>query len=184
MFLSENVLGIKENIIDKILAYLDSKSKMQLVNIIVPSDIYYRTELMCKCISSDLEIEWGVIHFIFFIYESFIQEAIEKYNPSVIKSMINRSCRIFQSINITIDGEDFSYSRYDNKVSKLTIKLDKEEAAKGELIISEIEELFGYKLSFDELITLIWIDYIEEYKKGNNKKAYKTLYKLIEKEYE
>lgn len=183
MILTENVLNRKVRFFDKLSCYLESLSKTKVVNIMIPTDIYYRTELMCKCISSDIEIEWEVIHFIFYIYESFIQDTIEKYNPKDIVKIISRSYKYFNKTNFNVNGEEFSYCKYDNKVSRLVIKLDKKEIEKGELILSEIRELYGYNITFDELLSIIWINYIEEYKNGNNKKAYKTLYKLIKKEY-
>lgn len=178
MILTGGLTNKKTNILSRIKSYFESLSTTEIINLIIPTDVFYRTELMCKCISSDIGIEWELIHFIFYIYQGFIQDTIEKYEPKKIIRMISRNSKYFQKTTFSVDGEDFSYSKYSNRISKLVIELDKEEVKKGELILCELGELYGCNINFGELLSIIWIDYIEEYKKGNNKKTYKTLHKL------
>lgn len=179
MILTEGLFRKKSSIFSRFKSYIDNLATTEIINLIIPTDIYFRTKLMCKCISSDIGVDWRVVHFIFYIYQSFIQDTIEKYEPKKIVKMISRNYKYFQRTDFSVNGEEFSYCKYSDKVSKLVIELDKEEIEKGELILSEIRELYGYDVEFGELLSILWIDYIEEYKKGNNKKAYKSLHKLV-----
>ncbi|MDU2121871.1 MAG: hypothetical protein E7E64_04990 [Clostridium celatum] len=179
MILTEGLFSKKSSIFSRFKSYINSLTTTEIINLIIPTDIYIRTELMCKCISSDIGVDWQVIHFIFYIYQSFIKDTIEKYEPKKIVKMITSHSKYFQKTTFSINGEEFSYSKYSKRVSKLVIELDKKEIEKGELILSEIRELYGCDVGFGELVSILWIDYIEEYKQGNNKKAYKALHKLV-----
>lgn len=183
MNISGNTFFRRFNIKNKINNYLESLSTTKVINLKIPTEVYYRTELMCECIASDIGTSWGVVHFIFYIYQSFIKDAVENYDPKKVLKIISSYHKYFQKTLFKVEELEFTYSKFDSKMSEITIKIDKEEVKKGELILYEIKELFGYDLKFDEFLSYLWIDYIEEYKKGNNQKAYKTLYRLVKEDF-
>lgn len=159
--------------------FIENLSSTREVELAIPSDIFYRTELMCECVSDELEIDFQIQHFIYALYENFIHDAITKYNPKKILQALKDFPYYGETLNIVINGEKTIFEKNQHKIVNITITMKKCDIKKGELILSEIEELYGYNASFEKLMSAIWIDYIEDYKKGNNKKAYTSIVKLL-----
>ena len=148
------------------------------IELVVPNDVYYRTELICECISDELDLDFGLAHFLTALYDNFIYEAITKYDTKkIIKSL--RSRRIYErKAVVVIDGEEELCTLFADNISTILIEMQNSDIKKGELILSELEALYSCNVSFPELMSNVWIDYIEQYKQGN-KTAYSHLLKII-----
>lgn len=160
-------------------SFIRGLSSVDIVEFIVPSDIFYRTELMCSCISEELELDFRVEHFIMAIYLNFIEDAITKYNPKKVLKMFSNRKTDNDTIDIVINGETEVFQRKDRHNITITVEMRKEDIKKGELIMLELRELYGFNTSFSRLLSAIWVDFIEEYKKGNNKRAYTAILNLL-----
>lgn len=57
-------------------------------------------------------------------------------------------------------------------MTEVIITIDKKEALKEEMILAEIDELHGQAISLEKMLSNLWIHFIEEYKRGDNVKAF------------
>ena len=155
-------------------------SKEEIIKINIPQNILFRTQLICTYISEESDYTFGLDNFIMFLYLDFIKNAITRYNPK--KTYINLTKEYYKRDLITISNGEETYIIDNTKTEffEITIGMDKNDVSKGQLILDELYSLYGRKIEFDKLIESLWIGFIEEYKLGENKKAYKTILKMLQ----
>ena len=156
-----------------------ASSKEEIIKINIPQNILFRTQLICTYISEESDYPFELENFIMFLYLDFIKNSITRYNPK--KTYINLTKEYYKRDLITIsDGsETYIVDTTRTEFFEITIGMDKKDVAKGQLILDELYSLYGRKIEFDKLIESLWIGFIEEYKLGENKKAYKTILKML-----
>ncbi|WP_315069182.1 hypothetical protein [uncultured Clostridium sp.] len=168
-----------KRLFNSVLEYLEEKSNYIQVNISIPKDIFLRTELICKYISKSENCSFDISTFIILLYLDFIKDCIENYNPKKLLDRLRHEYVKDRSIIISNGYENYQVE--DNTISyyNLSIIFDKEEAAKGNLILDEIFELFHTKFSFNTLIEKLWIGFIQTYKYGDNRKAFNHIRDIL-----
>lgn len=148
------------------------------IELIIPKDVFYRTELMCECISDELDLDFELAHFLTALYDNFIYEAVTRYDTKKIARSLQLRKKYERKTIITIDGKQEVYNLIADNTNTILIEMQNNDIKKGELILSELKALYHCDASFPELMSSIWIDYIEQYKQGK-KTAYSQLLNLI-----
>lgn len=154
-----------------------AEEEVPYVYIEIPKDVLYRTELMCEYISSEEDSQFGMNEFIKILYLDFIRECVEHYNP---KNVLKRLTTVYYDsgeIVLSNGTEECIVKRLRENVSRIRIEFDGSDIDKGNLILKEIYELYGYRVSFGKMIEQIWLGFINDYKTGDNKKAFADLMK-------
>lgn len=148
----------------------------------IPGNLFYRTELMCSYISEQMDIDFTFVDFLMLLYKDFIKQSVKNYNPlSTYKFLIKKHDNCSKDSITISDGSSTSiyYKNRNIKFKEVTLEVDKEEMKKGQLILDELEDLYNLDMSFDELLTQLWVSFIEDYKNGTNKRAYHSLIKIL-----
>lgn len=152
-----------------------------IININIPNNILYRTQLICSSISNKNNIDFNLNSFITILFDSFIDKCIKQYNPDTILKMLIFNKNFNSNNNLIIKYNDISYNINNNHNNNyiMNIELSDDINSESILILDEIYDLYGYKFTVSNLIESIWISYIEDYKKGINKRMYYKLNKLV-----
>lgn len=152
--------------------YLFEDTSYYHAQISIPGDILYRTELMCQYISKHSDLDFELDSFIKIIYLKFINDCVEKYDPKKVYKMLTSE---HYNIIISNGTDECIINRSNKKMYSLYIELPYEDVKAGELILRELYELYKYKFSFKTLLEQLWLDFINQYKTGKNKKAMQEL---------
>lgn len=147
----------------------------------IPNNTLYRTELICKYISDEQGYDFGLENFLMLLYLDFIQDAIKHYNPHKIFELLKKSYYTSETIILSNGIDTYSIDKVDLNVCNLTITMSESDVKKGELILNEIYELYRYRFQFSKLLESLWLNFIEGYKCGDNKRAYHSMVNLLKK---
>lgn len=174
--------NVRRGLIGAINSFISSFSKSATLRVNIPNMVYIRTKLLCEYISEQVGVEFGIENFLMILYIDFTNEAIKKYDPKRIYGIISNSYGYEDTIKIAYsNSEVYEYRRRDEKQVSLILSMDKRDVMKGELLLTEIYELYGHKISFEKMLSNLWINFIEEYKRGNNQKALNAIIKMLKK---
>ena len=169
---------------NNLLAYIgqlfNQNDKYVYLNLYIPSEIVLRTKLICNYISQEENCDFDIQSLIYLLYADFIKNAVEHYNPKKVFEKLTKNYINEQKLIITNGYEKVIIA---SKISyyKIEIEFDKEEATNGQLILNEIEELFHKRISFNSLISQLWISFISDYKTGKNAQAFNYIKKILKK---
>lgn len=171
-------MGILKGILNGI--FKNEKEKELVLNI--PKSDFYRTELLCKYIEEDIEDSFCIEHFLMCLYLDFIRDCVTKYNLNKVYSLLSKDFKNRdKKIRLSNGSRDVEVTVKREICTKVNIVMEKESMLKGELILLEMKEEFGFKLSFEELLEKLWLDFIRSYKSKNSKVTYESLIKIIER---
>lgn len=149
------------------------------VNILIPKETVFRTQLICEYICEEEECDFDLNTFIYLLYCDFIKQSVEHYNPEKTLKKLTTDYINNKTLIIT-NGYDNIKLNSNISFNKYTVEFDKEEALKGQLILNELHELFHVNITFNSLLSQLWISFIYDYKTGDNKKAFTSLKKMLQ----
>lgn len=182
MLLNKQILnrGFIKTILEGIYSFIHSLSSEITITLIVPTNIVKRTQLICNYISEELDIEFCIYDFIMLLYENFIKNSIKKYEPIKMIKKLNKSYSYDEIIKISYsDKEVYSFNRNKCDKKQVIIKMPKETAYNGQLLLDELYDLYRHNLNIEKMIYKIWIDFIEDYKRGEENKVLKDIIKML-----
>ena len=152
------------------------------IEVRVKSDVLHRAELMCVHAESQNKKDFDLNDFISLLYFDFIKYAVRNYNPrrvlkeATLKNIPNERDN---TLKLIVDGKETFHSKKRIKYETILFKIENTEAKKGELILSELNDLYNVEITLEELICNLLTNYIEDYKYGVNKRAYTSVSKLL-----
>lgn len=183
---------------------LDSLCCIEEFEIVLPAGIVERTELMCLFVKEETGQNFDISDFLFLLYKDFVYYAVK--NPVPRRILKEASKKVGTSdnietkkkannddyIKIVCNGIEYLERPIDyveekkNKKSAQTekvvvIKVDKKEIRKGEIILEELYSTMGVKITMEELFESLWINFIEDYRNGINKRAYKSIVAILKR---
>lgn len=164
---------------DTLISMFKKESTSTEVDLTIPNNILYRTELMCSYISSENKVEFGIENFLMVLYMDFIKNSIKHYNPERTFKELTRKHEYKSEIVLMINGEREVYTEIKQECSTVEIEIENEELKKGQLILDELYDIYRYRISMNSLLSSLWINFIEDYKKGENKRAYTQIMKIL-----
>lgn len=163
------------DIIDKILP----KEKYKIFNLRIPSHILYRTKLICQYIEDEIEEDFKLENFLMLLYLNFIKNSIRNYNPENIYKLLSKNYYDSKTIVLCNGDEIIKVDRKQTELSMLEITISKSDYDKGVLILEELYELYKKRYSIANILECLWMDFISSYQKGENKRAYHSIMKLL-----
>jgi hypothetical protein len=167
-------------LLECIYSFIDSFSKEMAITLIMPTNIVKRTQLICNYISEELHSEFGIYDLIMLLYENFIRNATKKYEPMKMFRELNRTYNYDDVIKISYsDKEVYSFNRVECDRKQVVITMSKEVASKGQLLLDELYDLYGHNLNIDKMIYKIWVNFIEDYKRGEENQVLRDIIKML-----
>lgn len=179
---------IHTNLISKItysiynfIEYFARDDKTKTISVSIPSDILYRSQLICEYIKGEIDEDFDLDNLLMILYMNFIKECVKNYNPKSVYALLNKTYYDTKNIIISDGKNDISIARAPVKLSVLELSISTMDFKKGQLILDEIYELYHSRYSFSKLLESLWMDLIYSYKTGQNKRAYHSIIKMLEK---
>lgn len=171
---------ILHTINDAIYNFVDSFRHTQTLQVVIPSNIYLRTKLICEYISDKMNVSFTLPQFLMLLYLDFIEHSITEYNP------LNLYCQIQPMLKeeYLIIHDKERYIRYETPkptMTEIVFTMDKTDIEKGQLLLDELEDLYGQVPTLEEMLANLWIHFIEEYKQGNPKHALNEIIEMIKR---
>lgn len=168
-------------ILEQVDSFFEAFRRTVTLELEVPTSVYARTKLLCEYISDKVGVRYHLPELLMTVYLEFVQNSIEGYNPTKIYEEITRSYGYGERLVIHAEDRVFEYEKKVGTKTILTITMDKKDAKKGGLILEEMDELFGNVPSLEGLLSTLWVNFIEEYKRGNNQKALNAIVRSLKK---
>lgn len=180
------MIGVSTSILKNFgLNIKEALSNTRTIEIKLPSNVLHRTELMCIYISEEIKDTFTINDFLMLLYLDFVKYAIKNYNPKRVLKEAMRKNELYQDDELTIVINDKTYIANKNSIrySYVDITMSKSEIRKGEIILDELYDLYKFKIPFEVLLSNLWINFIEDYQNGTNKRAYTSIVKLLKQVY-
>lgn len=170
--------------------------------LIMPGDIVDRTRLLCMYVEEETGVSFSESEVVYLLYADFLNYYVKNPCQNRILKEVGRKVNSYKEkkksdkdedeyIKIVCDGVEYLEKPIDvdrnkeksndniNKNKTVCIKMDKREAQKGKIVLDEIYITMGVRISMQELLASLWINFIEDYRNGKNKRAYKSIIKVL-----
>lgn len=161
--------------------WFSSSSKTVSLRIQIPTTIYIRTKLLCEFIENEVESSFRIQDFLLVLYENFIEKSIKKYNPLFVYQEINKIYSQDHVLTIKHNETMIQRKRRESGQTIIYCTMAKKEALKGEMLLAEIDEIYGYHAQLEDMLATLWLNFIEEYKRGDNNKALEAIIKMLKR---
>lgn len=171
----------RKGIFDYIEKFILDHTKTISFQLELPTNLFIRTKLLCEYIKEQAGFNFGVHDFLMVLYLDFINSSIKKYDPIKIYRLINYSYDYDDTLKIVVGNDIYIHKKRESNISKIIIPIEKSNVLKGEMLLAEIDELYGHNISFEKMLSNLWINFIETYKKGDNDKALNDIIKMLKK---
>lgn len=185
--IDEEISLIKSNnFIGKMLHKMN-KTSVILLSIQVPLNSYLRAEIFCEDIQDLSEMPFSQNDLMKLLYEDFLYFA--KINPDPKKMFKLLSTLERES------GKDAILERQTDSIFKLIHKYQHQEletldlrmrrkyALRGEVLLADLEEHHpNHGYTIERVIELLYMDFIDTFRKGNNAEAVQKIIKLLDVE--
>lgn len=165
--------------------FLSSLSPSVSLTISIPTSIYLRTKLLCEYVSEEVGVDFDISNFLMLLYLDFICSSIKKYEPLKMYRSIHPKYGTDDTLVIKKGSKILAeYKKKNETKTQIWMTMAKKDVLKGEMVLYELDELYGHNLTFEEMMANLWINFIEEYKRGEQAKALNAIIKMLKKQKE
>lgn len=168
---------------DFIDSFLSTFSATEQLRLTTPSNVYYRSQLLCEYISEKVGVPFDSSELIMLLYLDFLETSIQKYNPDKIYEAMTRSHGYDDTIVIHEVDRVYEFKKRQTKRTNIFLTMDKKDAKKGQLLLDEMEDLYGQAPTLEKLVSTLLINFIEDYKTGHNQKALNEIVRTLRKQF-
>lgn len=158
------------------------------LSISIPHFIYRRTTLICDYIKTELEMPIRNSDFVDILFTDFIHRYMRKYNLTKMYEELTKYNVKFNSSSLQIidhmNNSIYTFEREENKCITFDFTFSKENVKRVEIFLADLHESkTNQYLTVEEVISRLWINFIQSFSDGNNEKAVDKLMKLAEKNF-
>jgi hypothetical protein len=146
----------------------------------IPTTIYLRTKQICTYIEEMVGYNISVGDFLMALYLEFVDSSIIDKDIFSIYKIIDTP-NSTDTIKISNGTNTWECELKERKKCTVTIDIGKKDLLRGELLLAEIHELYGRYFSIENVIATIWINFITNFLKGNNKDVLEALIDILKK---
>lgn len=178
----QSILTASFSLLDKIVSVFSKEvedTSIKTFDVTLPTNVLTRTELICKYISSEKGYDFEIENFLMLLYLDFIKTSVKSYNPKKIYEQLTTKYYEKRTMLLNIGDESFEVETTNVTLTTLEISISREDYEKGQLILDELYDLYKIRISFNRLLESLWIGFIESYKRGENKRAYSSIVKIL-----
>ena len=185
--LKEELDIVTENdFFSKFLSKLTKTSTIHL-KIEVPVNLYLRGEIICEDVSELSEMDFDQEDLMYLLFNDFLLFAKKNPNPVTIYQLLTsleREAGKEAVLEKQSQGNIFNltYKSSGNKMKTIQIRFRRKLALRGEVLLADLEEAqpeHGYTL--EALLSLLYCDFVDKLRKGNNPEVINTIVSSITK---
>lgn len=165
--------------------WLDVKATEAELTVTIPHSVYLRTRLICDYVRSVYDTPMSTSHFINILYVDFIHRHMKKHNPRRIYDELTKYDFSFGEVEINdpLNNKKYTFKNNGSTEIEIDYTVSKKNIERGELILAELDELLGKHFTVEELLSKLWINFIQSFSDGNNEKAIDKLLKMAAKNF-
>lgn len=166
------------------------KAKTITVSLLVPMDIFVRAQVLCEDIEDMSNMEFTQADLIDILYMDFLTYVQENPDHQKIFNMLvqlERSSGKDLGIVRSKEGSIYEviHEYRDKNMEELKVKFRGKFILRGEILLADLEHVFpNHGFMVENVLELLYCDFINNCRQGNNKKAVKNILKTLEEEYE
>lgn len=180
--LEEEMTAFEDNgLIDRFLSTL-LKSRKVTLTLRLPSSSIIRAKVLCEDVNiiGNLEKAFTISDLISLLYDQFL---LEVRNGDGLDQLYNRVMVRTTSLPIVRTATGIYQEVNKKRIGFVPIKLDRNEALRGEVLLDDMAELYpDHGLRLEQLLELITYDFINEIPKKTNRLIVKQVLQKIEYE--
>lgn len=177
-----------DNFIGKMIHKM-SKSSITLLSIKVPLNLYLRAEVFCEDIQDLSELPFEQNDLMKLLYNDFLHFAKKNPDPrSLFKLLTSLDQQAGKDSRLEQQGESvfqLVHKTIHQDMQPLHLRMRRKFALRGEILLADMEEVqpnHGYTL--ERVFELLYIDFIDKFRKGNNNEAIKNILRILDREEE
>lgn len=174
------------NFIGKMLHKMN-KTSVILLSIHVPLNSYLRAEIFCEDIQDLSEMPFSQNDLMKLLYEDFLYFAKKNPDPKKMFKMLTTLERESGKDTVLEKQTDsiFKLIHKDQhqELETLDIRMRRKYALRGEVLLADLEEdhpNHGYTI--ERVIELLYMDFIDKLRKGDNTEAMNTILRILDSE--
>jgi hypothetical protein len=159
--------------------FKSSKVKTVKVAFLIPKEVVLRSNMLCSYLTKEAGYNFTLNEFVTFIYNCFIEECFQVYNPLGILNILNYN---YSDIITIKDGtEVYTVDRNIKNTKLVEFTLTETDAKGGLEVLEELKELYNYKSNLGNLVLKVWINFINRFKKDGNNEMLDTIVDMLKK---
>ncbi|WP_066415233.1 hypothetical protein [Sutcliffiella cohnii] len=177
--IGEELMKLQDKkITDKIISFLINTSKYVYVKLDIPADLYVRANVLCDDIETLSEEEFDQNRLLSILYDDFLREnrmkeaLFQLYQRLTVHDRRAPSIKgLYEIHNQRIENDEYY---------ELTVRIKRKEALRGEVLLSDLSNVYPkHPYTLEMVLETIYIDFLNDIKKGGNYKAVKELLKRM-----
>jgi hypothetical protein len=164
-----------------------NKTSSVLLMIDVPKNLFLRAEVFCEDIQDLSEMPFSQNDLINLLYNDFLTYAKKNPNPRALFRMLTSlDQQAGKDTHLAKQGESvFKLIHKDvrQEMKTLQLRMRRKFALRGEVLLADMEEVqpqHGYTL--ERVFELLYVDFIDKFRKGDNAAAIKNILSLLDDE--
>jgi hypothetical protein len=164
----------QETFIDRLFSLLISPSSTIDMSLTIPKLVYLRTKWFCEDLYDEQGVQIGTAEFLDTLYNDFIKDSSKQDPLKLYHSIKSWDFSIRRDLTIHDYQNNIEYCKEEQEPAAhyvITIPMKRKLFERGEIILAEWDELFGHDMDLEQLVAALWIQFIEQYKRGDNKRA-------------
>ena len=168
-----------------IVTWLDRQMIEVELNVTIPYSIFIRTNLICDYIKSVYETPMTVTHFLNILYVDFIHRYMKRHNPTKMYEELTKYHWGPDTLKINDPRNKRVYVIPKNQQTEITLTftISKANVKRGEMLLADLDELTGKYITVEELLSRLWINFIQSFSDGDNEKAIDKLLRMAAKNF-
>lgn len=171
----------KFSLLSLIESWLGKQSTTVDLSIKIPHFVYVRTRILCDYVEEHVNTDLPIDVFLSTLYDDFVHRYMKRHDLQKMYEEITKYSEVLDKLEINDSKANKIYliKKKDHTPYTFGFKFNKENIKRGEMFLSELDEMNGYYFSVEQLIQRLWINFIRTYSDGNNVKAVEKLFKLL-----
>lgn len=182
-------LGIRDytntDLFTRLLNWIEGRTESAIMTIHIPALIYLKTEDICESINArykEYSVDYYAEELVSLLYNHFIDKAfnnknglkhaydvLTKYERKTPVIIFHNAVKVYEAS-----------PQPQNKSMEIDMQLSKKEIRRGELLLYELDDLYGHHFTVESLIESIWIEFINDRRYTSHKKIINELIEILE----
>lgn len=166
-----------------------NKSSTVLLSIDVPLPLYLRAEVFCEDIQDLSNMAFSQNDLMNLLYNDFLLFAKKNPNPlALFKLLTSTETQAGKDVKLEKQGTTvfkLVHKEKHQNMRTLNLRMRRKFALRGEVMLADMEEVepnHGYTL--EKVFELLYIDFIEKFRKGSHTDAIENILRLLDDENE
>lgn len=181
-------LRTPQDLVSKMIYKLAKTSSVKLT-IEVPLTLYLRAEIFCEDVQDIGEIQFNQADLIAVLYDDFLLYAKKNPDPNHLLKILNTlNQQVGKKTNLEQQQDQSVFklvhqSNTDQQMQAIEITFKRKSALRGEVILADIGEVHPvYHYTLEIMIQLLYCDFVEEFRKGDNNDALDAILARLKEE--